>query len=387
MNNPIGSHMSQPPHTIAPHPGAGRPGLDRAHTFPTPPTSASSIMGMGNQGNSYEWGGQGIGGGVQGTQPLSIDTGLSNARSMPTTPATTPPGNSMQSMQPYQSQQGYDSSRPMYSAAPAQGNQYGSQQNIAQQNLARFGQPMQSNHYIKNEMGPPSSRAPGSGPDSEHHGDSKADTYVPVQGNDQVGHGTGEEEAEHEHDSDYAHDNSAAYNANRGPYAYNPGPLPGEHPHLSPEMTGSPSHQNGSGRVTPRGSAAGPAQWAPGYQTPPRVPPPSNLYSVMSDSRGSANGNSGAENYSTSGMGVSVQSGYAAPALNGSTSSNKRLRDDDDQDQTSRPSSRSDDIEALKRRKTVREGSVGGPVGGGFDRDGGGRPINRTRSTIVQRRR
>ncbi len=347
-------------------------------------------MGMGNQGGSYEWGAQSIGGGVQGTQPLSIDTGLSNARSMPTTPATTPPGNSMQSMQPYQSQQGYDSSRPMYSAAPAQANQYATQQNIAQQNLARFGQPMQSNHYIKNEMGPPSSRAPGSGPESEHHGESKADTYAPGQGNDQVGHGTGEEEAEHEHDTDYAHDNSAAYNGNRGPYAYNPGPpvgsLPGEHPHLSPEMTGSPSHQNGSGRVTPRTSAAGQAQWASGYHTPPRVPPPSNLYSVMSDSRGSANGSSGAENYSASGMGVAVQSGYAAPALNGSTSSNKRLRDDDDQDQTSRPSSRSDDIEALKRRKTVREGSVGGPVGGGFDRDVG-KPINRTRSTIVQRRR
>jgi len=390
MNNPIGSHMSQPPHSIAPHPGAGRPGLDRAHTFPTPPTSASSIMGMGNQGGPYEWGGQSIGSGVQGTQPLSIDTGLSNARSMPTTPATTPPGNSMQGMQPYQSQQGYDNSRPMYSSAPAQQNQYASQQNIAQQNMARFGQPMQSNHYMKNEMGPPSSRAPGSGPESEHHADSKADTYVPGQGNEQVGHGTGEEEAEHEHDTEYAHDNSAAYNANRGPYAYNPGPtvgsLQGEHPHLSPEMAGSPSHQNGSGRGTPRSNAASQPQWAPGYHTPPRAPPSSNLYNVMSDTRGSTNGNSGGDNYSTSNMGVSVQSGYAAPALNGSAPSNKRMRDEDDQDQTSRPSSRSDDIDGMKRRKTVGDGSVSGPVGGAFDRDVG-RPINRTRSTIVQRRR
>lgn len=347
-------------------------------------------MGMGNQGSSYEWGGQGIGGGVQGTQPLSIDTGLSNARSMPTTPATTPPGNSMQSMQPYQSQQGYDNSRPMYSSAPTQQNQYAPQQNIAQQNMARFGQPMQSNHYMKNEMGPPSSRAPGSGSESEHHSDSKADTYVAGQGNDQVGHGTGEEEAEHEHDTEYAPDNNAAYNATRGPYTYNPGPavgsLPGEHPHLSPEMTGSPSHQNGSGRVTPRTGANGQPQWAPGYHTPPRAPPSSNLYSVMSDTRGSTNGNTSGENYSAPNMGIQMQPGYAAPALNGS-SSNKRMRDDDDQDQTSRPSSRSDDIEGMKRRKTVREGSVGGPVGGAaFDRDVG-RPVNRTRSTIVQRRR
>jgi len=106
----------------------------------------------------------------------------------------------------------------------------------------------------------------------------------------------------------------------------------------------------------------------------------------MSDTRGSTNGNSGGDNYSTSNMGVSVQSGYAAPALNGSAPSNKRMRDEDDQDQTSRPSSRSDDIDGMKRRKTVGDGSVSGPVGGAFDRDVG-RPINRTRSTIVQRRR
>ena len=385
MNNPVGSHVSQPPHSIAPHPGTIRPGLDRAHTFPTPPTSASSIMGMGNSGGSYEWGPQSMSGGVQGTQPLSIDTGLSNARSMPTTPATTPPGNSMQNMQQYPSQQSYDNSRSMYSAAPSQQSQYAPQQNVAQQNMARFGQPMQANPYMKSEMGPPSSRTTGSGAEAEH-GDHKTDPYSHSQGNEQVGHGAGEEEAEHEHDTEYAHDNNAAYNANRGPYNYNQGPsigsLHGEHPHLSPEqVAGSPSHPNGSGRRTPRGAGVSQPQWPSGYQTPPsRAPTASNLYNVMSDVRGSAqNGNT--ETYAA----APLQSSYGPTNGNGASQPTKRMREDDDPDQHSRPTSRGDDIEALKRRKTVREGSASAPIGGSFDRDG--RPISRTRSTVVPRRR
>jgi len=77
-----------------------------------------------------------------------------------------------------------------------------------------------------------------------------------------------------------------------------------------------------------------------------------------------------------------MQTGYAAqqPTVNGS---NKRMRDDDDDG--SRPTSRGpvgDDIDGLKRRKTMREGSV--PGGGTFERDMG---LNRQRSAIVQRRR
>ena len=383
MQNPI---VSQPPHSIAPHPGAARPGIDRAHTFPTPPTSASSVMGMSNQGSSYDWGGQNMSGSVQGTQPLSIDTGLSNARSVPTTPATTPPSSAIQNMHPYQGQQPYDSSRPMYSSAPQPQGQYASQQNVQQQNLARFGQPMQPMPYLKNEMGPPSSRAPGSGSETDHS-DHK-NVYAHGQGNEQVGHGTGEEEAEHEHDSDYAHENNAAYNANRGPYAYNSGPalgpLHGEHPHLSPEMTGSSPHQNGSGRGTPRVTGASQPQWAAGYHTPPRAPPSSNLYNVVSDARGSVpNGNSGADGYASG----PLQSNYPPSSINGVTPSNKRMREDDDADHhQSRPASRGDDIDGPKRVKKAREGSVSGPVGGAsFDRDG--RPISRTRTGIVQQQR
>ena len=71
MQGPVGGQAPPTPHSIAPHPNAGRPGIDRAHTFPTPPTSASSVLGMGNQGSSYEWGSQNMPNGVNGSQPLS----------------------------------------------------------------------------------------------------------------------------------------------------------------------------------------------------------------------------------------------------------------------------------------------------------------------------
>jgi protein SOK2 len=356
MSNPIGAHIPQPPHSIAPHPGAGRPGIDRAHTFPTPPTSASSTMGLGSQGNSYEWGGGSISGGMPNTQTLSIDTGLSNTRSMPTTPATTPPGNSMQNMQSYQNQPNYDN-KSYYSAPPPAQTQYASHHNIAQQNMARFGPPIQSNQYVKNEMGPPSRT--GTVTEADHH-DPKPESYHHSQGNGQVGHGPGDGEADHEHEPDYIHDNNAAYNASRGPYSYsgNPavGSLAGEHPHLSPEMTGSPSHQNGSGRGTPRNTATA-QQWTQGYNTPPRAPPSSNLYNVMSDPRGSGPNGSVTDPYSSAAPG----GGYPS-TINGAPTSNKRMREDDDQDQ--RPESRgADSTFDLKRRKTAREGSVGGPVG------------------------
>ena len=246
---------------------------------------------------------------------------------------------------------------------------------------------MQPN-YMKHEMGPPSSRAPGSGTEIEH-GDHKNDTYSHGPGSEQVGHGTGEEEAEHEHDSEYAHDNSTAYNANRASYAsYNPaptlGPLHGEHPHLSPEMNDSSSHPNGSGRGTPRTSSGSQPQWTAGYNTPPRAPPSSNHYNVISDARGSvSNGASGNDTYAAAG---SIPSTYASTHVNGTSTGGKRLREDDDPDHQSRPASRGDDIEGMKRRKMGREGSVSGPIGGSsFERDG--RPINRARLPTTARTR
>lgn len=368
MNSGSTPHMSQPPHSIAPHPGAGRPALDRAHTFPTPPTSASSGIGMGSSGSSYDWGAQNMSNNIQGGQPLSIDT---HPHSTPNTPATTPPGPQIGSMHSYSNQQTYDNSRPLYSAPAAPQGQYAAQQNVQHP----------SNNYMKHEMGPPSGRALGSGREGEHL-EQKPDAYAHGQPNNNGAHGTGDEEADHEHDTDYPHDTSAAYNSHRGSYNYSSGPslgsLHGEHAQISPEMNGSPSHQNGSGRMTPRNSTGSQPGWTSGYQTPPRAAPSSNLYNVMSDTRSSVpNGTASTDGYSSG----TLQSSYAPSQVNGSTPSNKRLRDDDQDDQIR---AESDDVSGLKRQKLSRQGSIGGAASGSsYDRDG--RPINRARSTIVQR--
>lgn len=367
MSSAVGSTQ---PHSIAPHPGAGRPGLDRAHTFPTPPTSASSTtIGMNNQGTSYDWGNQSIAGGVQGAQPLMMEN---HPHSTPATPATTPPGASMPSLQPYQSHQSYDSSRPMYSAATPQQTQY-----VTQQSLPR-GAPLPSS-YGKQDMGPPATRAPGSRTGSEH-GDSKADVYGQTQGNDQVGHGTGEE-AEHDHDPDYPHDNNTAYTTHRGSFpSYNSGSsigaLHGDHAQNS-DINGSPSQQNGSGRGTPR-TSNGAQSWTTGYQTPPRAPPSSNLYSTMSDARGTLpNGNTTADHYSA------PLHPYAPTQSNGVTST-KRMREDDDYN--SRPASRSEDLDSLKRRKLGTEGGrTGSMVTGTYEGDV--KPRNRPHAITTPRAR
>jgi protein SOK2 len=358
MSNPVGAAISQPPHSIQPHPASGRPGLDRAHTFPTPPTSASSIMGMGNQGSSYEWSSANVPN-VPGNQPLSIDTGLSNNRgSVPGTPASTPPSSVQQGMG-YQTAQNYDSSRPMYSAPPSQPPQYNT-----------HSQQMMS--YPKTEMAPPA-RAP-------DQGDVKPSEGMLPQGDDQVNHANNGDEGDHEHE--YTHTNPP-YNGNRAPYPYSsnaaPGPIQGEHPHLSPEMTGSP-HQNGSGRATPRTTGAGQTQWNSGYPTPQRQPgPSSNLYSVMSDTR-APNGNAPPESYQPPGA-VPQYPSQTYAASNGVSAPGKRGRDDDDQDPYGRPGSvQGDDMDGLKRRKTMEGGAVA-PYG--QDPNGG---LQR-RATMTQRRR
>ncbi|KAI4100089.1 MAG: hypothetical protein LQ339_005611 [Xanthoria mediterranea] len=358
------SQVSQSPHQIAPHPGTGRPSLDRAHTFPTPPTSASSGIGMSNQSNDYAWGPQNMAGSTQGSQAM-IEP---HAHSTPNTPATTPPGHAMSNLQSYQTQQPYDAAKSMYSSSASQQGPY------APSNMPRYAS-TQSGTYMKHEMGPPTSRIT----EMDEH-ETKPEPYPHGQTNPPVGHSNGEEEADHEHDTEYSHDNNHAYSANRSAYSYNNGTglatLQGEHPHLSPEMTGSPSHPNGSGRVTPRNSASGQAQWPAGHQTPPRGVYPSNAYNPISDARGSMpNGTSGVDTYGTS----SIQAAYAPAHMNGTTPSTKRMREDEDQEYGSRPASRGDDIEGLKRRKMGAE-SVSGSS---YDRDN--RSMNRTQNRPVQR--
>ncbi|KAI9740939.1 MAG: hypothetical protein M1818_004545 [Claussenomyces sp. TS43310] len=370
-----------PQHSLAPHPGIGRPDIQRAHTFPTPPTSASSVMGnMGSSDASFQWAPQSMNN-TQSTGPLAIDTGINNARSMPTTPATTPPGTSVQSMQYQQGQPSYDASRQMYSGPPEQ-HAY-SQSNSNQQTLGRYGQ---NSSYIKSEMGPPGTRAPGGGSEVEHHGAKGTNGLMHhSSGNEQVGNGTGEEEAEHEHDAEYTHDNSGNYDTSRGPYTYATGPQVGSltGDHISQEMNGSPGHQSGSGRATPRTAASSQPYYTQqqGYSTPPRVQPPSsNLYNVMSSERGTANGSNGSEVYAPQPeIGAAMTNGYGShqTQINGVLSNGKRGRDDDDD--STRPSSRSGDIDALKRRKTIREPSLPGPT---YDA-----PLNRARNPVTQRRR
>lgn len=290
MSTPM---ASQPPHSIAPHPSSGRPGLDRAHTFPTPPTSASSNFGVGAHGSSYDWQGS--------QQPLSIDTGL--ARSVPTTPASTPPGSTIPGM-PYQSSQAYDGSRQVYTAPPTQA-QYPSQ-------IRQFGGPLQSSVYPKSEMAPP----PRTG-ESEQSNDSKPAHEISQP----------TEEQEHEQESEYTH-TAAPYNPNRNSYSYQPNPSAVRVPE---DLTSSP-HQNGSGRATPRTTDP---HWQSNYGAPQAQAPASNVYSVM-------------EPRATNGDSYSYPSTY----VNGNVPSNKRGRDEDEEVD-----------EGLKRQKTG-ETHEGGPVGG-----------------------
>ncbi|KAL9124988.1 MAG: hypothetical protein Q9217_005749 [Psora testacea] len=342
MNSSVGTQQHP---SIAPSPTPGRPGIDRAHTFPTPPTSASgTITGMGTQGGSYDWTGGSMSGSVQGSQAMGLE---SHPHSTPATPATTPPGSALPSLQPYHSQQ------PIYAGQASSQAQYPSQQ----QTIARSGS-LQSNPFPKQEMGPPSNRISGSRPESEH-GDIKLDPYAQAQAND-VSHSGGGDGADHEQDSEYTHESAQAYASHRGSYSsYNNGSnlasYSGDNTHVSSGVNGSSAVNGGSGQGTPRTSQP---QWATGYQTPPRAPPSSNLYNPTSDARGTLpNGNASTETY--------VSGAYAPTQLNSLGGSNKRMREDED------------DLDSLKRRKMTESGAVNGS----FDDN---RSMNRARGPTAK---
>jgi protein SOK2 len=329
IQTPMPSHMSQGP--MGGQPGS-RPGLERANTFPTPPASASSLMGVPNQGSSYEWGGQ-----VPHTQPLSIDTTLSNQRSMPTTPATTPPGSNMQGLPSYQGQN-YDSSKPYYSAAPQSHSQYAPHTPMTQSGMSSYGQSLPSS-YIKSEMAPPNPRPGVSDSESTER---QPDRY--------------QSNGEPEHDQEYIQDHNPGYNSNRGSYTYTTNPSVSsltEHAQLTPEMTSSPSQQNGSGRMTPRTGAGPPPHWASGYNTPPRPAAATTLYNAVSDTRGTP-ANGPADSYM-----ASSSAPVYAPS-NSLSAGSKRMREDDE---PIRPETTTE-YETSKRRKTITDTTLGGPVGG-----------------------
>ncbi|KAI2640268.1 apses-domain-containing protein [Xylaria nigripes] len=361
-------HLGLPgPQPLPSHGGSGRPSLDRTHTFPTPPTSASSVLGNMGAAENY-WGQQSMNG-AQGANPMSIDTSLSNpGRSMPATPATTPPGNSLHSMQSYpQVTQPYDNSRGVYNHTGQQA-QYPPHGSPQDRNV--YGQ---AGSYMKSEMGPPG-RSVGAG---VTEGPDVKPSNGMISHGDAVSHTNGEDEAEHE--AEYTHD-SGAYDAGRNTYNYNPTPvasMSSDHAHLSSDITGSPGHQAHSGRATPR-TAAPPQPYygqQTGYSTPPRVQPPSSLYNVMSNDRGAPNGASATDVYgSQADVNSGLQNGYAAAStLNGVTGTMKRGRDDDDDLQRASNSSME-----LKRRKTLVDGVIPPP---GYD------TMNRPASAVGGARR
>lgn len=337
-------HMSVPgPQSSVPsHNTSGRPSLDRAHTFPTPPTSASSVMGsMGSE--NYQWPQQGMNG-APSANPMSIDTGLSNARSMPATPATTPPGvQGMQQQQYPQATQPYDNSRAVYNAAAPQQSPYGAS-NTSPQDRDPYGQ-----GYMRGDMAPPAGRPTGNEQDVKPPNG----MMHPAQSGEPLHHQSAEDEADHE--AEYTHQNGG-YDTNRNSYGYSAPPiatLTGEH--VPGEIAGSESHQAGSGRATPRTANPSQAYYAQptGYSSPPRVPSSSNLYNVMSDDRAPPNVAPGGGVYGSQDMSA-MQNGYVAPIMNGAPNSMKRGRDDEDD--SSRPGSGYGDIQ--KRRKMTIDGSM-----------------------------
>lgn len=354
-HHPMALPGPQPP--LPSQQNMGRPSLDRAHTFPTPPTSASSVMGAMGASEGFQWSQPGMSG-AQGTNPMSIDTNISNARSMPATPATTPPGPTLQSMQQYPpASQAYDNSRQLYNSTQPQHSPY-QPSNNSPQDRTLYNQ----GGYVKNEMGPPSSRpSVAGGPDQ---GDAKPNGMMHQgQNGEPVPHQGAEDEADHDHEAEYTHD-SGAYDANRAPYSYNAppvAPIPSDHAHLSPEMTTSAGHAGASGRSTPRSAAAPQSYYAQqGYSTPPRAQQTSsNLYSVISNDRSSTNGGAADVYAPQADMGAPMQNGYGAPVMNGAGGM-KRGRDDEED----RPSSGGPGMGGmdLKRRKTMMDGSMPSPV-------------------------
>ncbi|RCI08446.1 hypothetical protein L249_8881 [Ophiocordyceps polyrhachis-furcata BCC 54312] len=314
---------------------APRPPLDRAHTFPTPPSTASGVMGSMGPSESFGWQGQGM----NGSQ------------------ATTPPGTSMTSMQSYPSATpGYDNTRQMYNAPASQQSPYQTSANGTQDR-------MYTQNYAKSDMAPPSSRPSAGGTQGEQH-DGKPPNGI-MASEQTTQHSTGDDEADHEHDAEYTHD-SGAYDASRTSYNYTApgvGALASDG-NISSEMTGSPNHPPASGRATPRTTAPHQPYYSQhaGYSTPPRVPSSSSLFNVAGSDRSQHGGASNTDVYApASDIGGPMANNYASQSsiINGSAGSLKRGRDDDDMSRSTADGSTGGMTGLdLKRRKTVMETTV-----------------------------
>ncbi|KAI5299682.1 hypothetical protein KEM56_003045 [Ascosphaera pollenicola] len=206
--------------------GHSRHESGRSHTFPTPPGSSASVLN--GHGSGYEWAGN-----VQSQQPLSIDTSMAAARSLPATPATTPPGPPVHGIPSYQNAGSYDA-KPYYTTSTSSASQYPGHPSLAHASHA----------------------------DGDNHQD---------------GHG------------EYM--SSASYASNRASYPYSApapvGTLTNDSPQVSPIVTESGPSESRPERIHSRHGSQ--SHWS--Y---PRSGGSSNVYSVMSDPRATDSYSAGA---------------------------------------------------------------------------------------------
>ncbi|RKF73710.1 Cell pattern formation-associated protein STUA [Golovinomyces cichoracearum] len=374
-------------HSVTPHPQWSRSSIDRVQNFPTPPTSASSLMGsVSNSEGNFQWGqSQGGIGNIPNTASLSIETGLNASRSMPTTPASTPPGTSIQNIQYQQQQQqanqSYEISRQVFTTSSSQQNAYSSS-NSDHQGISRYQQP---NTYTKNEMGPPTARST----TLESDGNDVKDTGNLINSQNQIQPGH-DEEREQGQNTEYTHGNSSSFDSARATYNYgqhqSTASMSSDHPVLANESSGSPNNHPSSsaGRATPRTTTA-PQQFysqSPAYSASPRAQgSSSNLYSVMSSERRSTNGNSGNDLYVSQNDINSSNHGYQPQQqiiLNGTTTGNKRARDNDDEGCRPRSRDTPGETDGVKRRNTNSSSGTSSNENSG---------LTRPRPPILQRRR
>ncbi|KAF2862964.1 apses-domain-containing protein [Piedraia hortae CBS 480.64] len=261
--------------------GSGRPLMDRAHTFPTPPQSATGLnVSMGASGSSYDYANGNAGAGGTTTPPSHSATALS-----------------------YPTSQAYE---PRSSYGSAYANHY------ASNSFPGRYPALQPAPGLKSEMGPPAragvAEADSSAADGKQHNDSFATT-----------------EAENENEGEYTHI-SVSHSA-RPLETHQPNPAPGsmhsDSSHISPGMAHSP-HLAGSGRATPRTTST---SAYPSYQpsSRPAQLATSNLNFVVSSDRSTQ---PSADAYSVSGS-VYGAAGYSS--MNGTGL--KRAREDDGDDE------------------------------------------------------
>ncbi|KAI1005818.1 Cell pattern formation-associated protein [Podosphaera aphanis] len=344
------SQSSGQSHAITSHSTTSRSNLERTPNFPTPPTSASSVVGAsGNAEGNFQWGAQTSIVNAPNSSSLSIDTVLSNGRTLPNTPATTPPGSSAQGIHYSQSSSPYDVPRQAYQTQPQQ-NSY--PQTVSEhQSLAQYSK---ANQYLKNNMGPPKPRPHVAEVESL---DKKITEVSTNNAQSQPSQIVSEDDRENEHEAEYTHGASSNFDPNRAPFRYTSvpavGPLSNENPHPPNDLPGPSAHQS-PGRATPRTASQQPYYpQTSGYTTSPRVQNQSNnTMTVKNAERSTLNSDSSNDLYNPQSENTLIVKGYSnkQPLPRSSGSSFKRCRDDDDELKTIVRENYSDN-DGPKRRK------------------------------------